>query len=86
MIINSPIMSMKAVAIRANSLGGIFLTSCARMKRRPAAMAPPTMRTAGCCSDCPISSCAKRYSLTLPSADGGVARPTTPATATMVRM
>ena len=86
MIISSPTMSRNAVAISVNSFGGIFRTSFASVHSNPAPMMPSRTRTIGDCSDVAMSNCAMPYPLTLPNAAGGLARPTMPATATIVRM
>ena len=47
MIISSPTMSTKAVAIRVNSRAGIFRTSFHRTYSRHIAIAPSNTRTTG---------------------------------------
>ncbi len=76
-------MSMKAVAIRTMSFGGIFLSSRPSVNRSPAPMSTRTTRTIGDAMVCATPSCIVS-AIGLPSAAGGTARPTTPASATIV--
>ena len=58
MIISTPTMSRNAVAMRANSEGGIFRTSCQSTYSSAAPITPRTERTAGDCRDSAMENCA----------------------------